>query len=147
MSEPMSDERLANIGAALRVTEGPTIAHELYGEVKRLDGHLAAIGKAQAESVAARRQLDEMHKQEVAQLRARLAELRTEYGARVTYADTLTAEGPIADTLDEAQKALAGFDAKGHANVVSRELVEREVTEWRGVGSKTAQQPEDGDRG
>jgi hypothetical protein len=85
---------------------------------------------------------------EVDRLRAQQPKpLRTEYGARVTYTDTLTAEGPIADTLDEALEALAGFDAKGHANVVSRELVQREVTGWRGVGSKTAQQAEDGNRG
>jgi Asp-tRNA(Asn)/Glu-tRNA(Gln) amidotransferase B subunit len=64
---------------------------------------------------------------------AEAEKLRTEYGARVTYADTLTAEGPIADTLDEALEALADFDAKGHANVVSRELVQRPVGDWREV--------------
>jgi hypothetical protein len=79
---------------------------------------------------------------DVDRLRAAAAKLRTEYGARVTYADTLTAEGPIADTLDEALEALAAFDAKGHANVVSRELVQRPVGEWHGVD--VAQQPEDG---
>jgi hypothetical protein len=84
---------------------------------------------------------------ELREARAEQPRLRTEYGARVTYTDTLTAEGPIADTLDEALEALADFDAKGHATVVSRELIEREVTGWREVGSKTEQQPEDGDRG
>lgn len=86
MTDPMAEERLAEIRAAAEQYRGSlivrnkpngAIAHrgELLDEVDRLDGHLAAIKKAQAESVAARRKLDEMHEQEVAELRARLAEI------------------------------------------------------------------------
>jgi hypothetical protein len=117
MSEPMSDARIEHISGCLSAPCDVNLTWAFAHEL-----------------------LDD-----VKRARAELAELHTEYGARVTYTDTLTAEGPIADTLDEALEALADFDAKGHANVVSRKLVQRPVGDWRELD--TAQQPEDGDRG
>jgi hypothetical protein len=115
MSEPMSDERLERLAG---LAELPCTCQDAD-----CGNYASALTAQEARELVA----------EVKRGRAQLAKLRTEYGARVTYTDTLTAEGPIADTLDEALEALAAFDAKGHTNVVSRELVEREVTEWHGV--------------
>lgn len=60
--------------------------------------------------------------------------LRDEYGIRATYISTLTAEGAVADNLYDALIALDRFDEKRGSDVVSRELVQRKVSEWRKVG-------------
>ena len=71
-----------------------------------------------------------VHKQH---LRAAQPQLTDEYGLRIRHVSTLTEERAIADTLDGALEVLAEFDAKGRADVVSRELIVRGVEEWRKV--------------
>ena len=71
--------------------------------------------------------------EELDRLRANQPQLTDEYGLRIRHISTLTEERAIADTLAGALEALAGFDAKGRADVVSRELLVRGVEEWRKV--------------
>lgn len=60
----------------------------------------------------------------------------TEYGIRADFTDTTSAEFTVADNLDDALEALAEFDAKHGHRVVSRELVQRPVGDWRKVGGE-----------
>jgi hypothetical protein len=86
----------------------------------------------------------------VGMLRAVLAEreqLRPEFGIRTTRISTEISEEPVSDNLDDALALIAAAEAKGRPGVLSREPVQREVSEWHGIGNTTAQQPEDGDRG
>lgn len=62
--------------------------------------------------------------------------LTDEYGIRVFYTSTLTEERTVADTLGEALAALDRFDAQGRRDVVSRELIQRPVGEWRKIGKE-----------
>ena len=63
--------------------------------------------------------------------RAALSQLRPEYGARVTYTDTLTAEGPIGDDAGEARARAA--DLAENSAVVSVILLQRPVGDWQNV--------------
>lgn len=60
--------------------------------------------------------------------------LRPEYGMRVTYTSTLTAEGAVADTERQARAMLDR--TKRHRDVVSAELIQRPVGDWRAVGDE-----------
>jgi hypothetical protein len=75
-------------------------------------------------------------RQAEAELRAAQPQLTDEYGLRIRHISTLTEERAIADTLDGALEVLAAFDAKGRADVVSRELLVRGVEEWRKVAGR-----------
>jgi len=68
---------------------------------------------------------------EAKRARAELAKLRPEYGARVTYTDTLTAEGPIGDDAGEARARAA--DLAENSAVVSVTLLQRPVGDWQNV--------------
>ena len=57
----------------------------------------------------------------------------TEYGIRADWINTLSSEGPVAETLGDALKRLDEFDAMHGHRVVSRELVVRPVGVWRKV--------------
>lgn len=72
-------------------------------------------------------------------------QLRPEFGVRADFLDTTTAEFTVADNLGDALRALDEFDARHGDKVLSRELVERPVGEWRKVGGESVpQQPERG---
>jgi hypothetical protein len=60
-------------------------------------------------------------------------QLRDEYGIRVTYTSTRSAEGAVADTLAGALAALDRLDAENRSDVISRELIQRPVGDWRKV--------------
>lgn len=72
-------------------------------------------------------------------LRALLADAKqlraqaTEYGIDATFASTRSVTFTVADNLGDALEALAEFDAR-HGDVACRQLVERQVGEWRKVG-------------
>lgn len=68
----------------------------------------------------------------VAAVLAAMPPLTDEYGMRITYVSTHTAEGAIADTLAGALEALAAFDAQGRKSVLSRTLRVRKVGQWQG---------------
>jgi len=136
VAEAMSEERLAEIRR--RVT-GPCsccgydkhdfdqpYALELLAEVDRLRA-------LEAQETPWRRMVETDLRTENAALRATQPQLTDEYGLRIRHVSTLTEERAIADTLDGALEVLAAFDAKGRADVVSRELLVRGVEEWRKV--------------
>lgn len=78
---------------------------------------------------------------------AELKQLRPEYGIRADWINTLSSEGPVAETLGDALKRLDEFDAMHGDRVVSRELVVRSVSGWRELRTDGEQQPEGDDHG
>lgn len=71
---------------------------------------------------------------EIEKLRAELDQLRPEYGIRITYTSTLTEEAPVADTEPEARAVLDRLLAERRPDIVSAELIQRKVSEWREIG-------------
>lgn len=57
-----------------------------------------------------------------------------EYGIRTVYAGTLISEEPVADNLSDALRLVRAAEAKGRSDVVSREVIRREVGQWREIG-------------
>ena len=111
MAEAMSEERLAEIR-------------------RRVTGPCSCCGydKHDFDQPYALELLEELDRLSAAQ-----PQLTDEYGLRIRHISTLTEERAIADTLDGALEVLAAFDAKGRADVVSRELLAAGVEEWRKV--------------
>jgi len=72
----------------------------------------------------------------VDQLRAELAQLTPEYGVRTTYVSGTMSEQPVSDNAEDAHALIAEAEAKGRADVVSRELLVRGVEEWRKVAER-----------
>lgn len=111
MSEAMSADRLANIGSALQVTEGPTIAHELYAEVDRLrqenaqlHGHLTAEMGISKEAAA---------RLEEAQARlAEIGETREEFGVRTYDEDieVMSSREQARDLAEAWRREIPGSD-------------------------------------
>lgn len=64
----MADKRLNDIGKALVVTDGPTIAHELYDEVQRL----RTLEESYRGDVRRLRELAETAERELAEMRERI---------------------------------------------------------------------------
>lgn len=56
--------------------------------------------------------------------------LHDEFGLRVVYTSTEIFEGAVAETEAEARATLAGLDDEDRADVVSRTLIHRKVTDW-----------------
>lgn len=145
MAEPLSDARLAELARRANefcncgtsdCEEGtqygltPNQANELLAEVQRLrsleDSYIVALDQANVGDIQrlARRA-------ETAE-RA-LADLTPEFGIRATYLSGRIAEYTVADNLAAALVELDRFDAKRGPDVVSRQLMQRTVGEWKAV--------------
>jgi hypothetical protein len=73
------------------------------------------------------------------QIRAEQPPLSPEYGIRAEFISGPDLEVTVAETLGNALAALDEFDAKYGDAVVSRELIERPVGNWRKVGGDDGQ--------
>lgn len=116
----MADKRLNDIGKALVVAGGPTIAHELYDEVQRL----RTLEESYRGDVRRLRERAETAERELAEMRERIA------GAIVGMPES---EAP------DNYAVPAWYD--GYERAV--EDAARTAREWK----PAEQQPEDGDRG
>lgn len=151
MTEPMTDERLANTGKALVVADGPTIAHELYDEVQRLRG----VETELREAVRLEREAFDMRGARVVQQRAELAAAWKERDAATTRAEIAERElaevrGLLAEHPDEwgvaedADKYGDTVSAGSHEDVARRSVANdpehrklmhrRGASQWKAIG-------------
>jgi len=72
--------------------------------------------------------------EELDRLHAAQPQLTDEYGVRTTYVSGTMSEQPVSDNAEDANALIAEAEAKGRADVLSRELLVRGVEEWRKVG-------------
>jgi hypothetical protein len=164
VAEAMSEERLAELTHRANEVcdcgdsdcEGDTQlvltskeASELLAEIDRLntalDANRVVRNAAESSSRIYKGVVDRLKAQRT-ELRAENAGLREhlntigprsdEYGIRTVYVSTLISEEPVADNLSDALRLMAAAEAKGRADVVSREVIRREVGQWRGVGGE-----------
>lgn len=98
----MADKRLNDIGKALVVTDGPTIAHELYDEVQRL----RTLEESYRGDVRRLRELAETAERELAELRERIGEQREEWGVRTYDSDNDT---EVMRTREQAEDLAAAW--------------------------------------
>jgi hypothetical protein len=128
---PITDEQIESVrrDLGLPVAErgaafAPFVVRKLLAEIDRLraawEKREAYVELLERSNATAAQYIGDMARQ-----------LTDEYGLRIRHISTLTEERAIADTLDGALEVLAAFDAKGRADVVSRELLVGGVEEWR----------------